>query len=326
MKRLTPTLWFLSTLTLLPACGGGSQFLGGKSNTAKGDKQEASGSTDDENSKADKPNMVAGAFLTCAYLQPGSTASTDANGTALIGCAVLDKNNDKIATDGHSFSLTLADENGKSVSMATNAMPASADWHVAAALPIAYESKGKLGMSVKDNASGATTSYAIATTEIRTPDMTLGKSDTNRSDSSGGARPSLKSFTADGRWSTSALVNTGINYSINPSDFCSEQGVILSTVPSRLLAFINSTFPLLAAIVAPKNAIENSVTTSFNDLSSVRFESFDFTDNAKGTAHLGPHGCMFVKANKYIYIISLANVQHQQLNFSDLKAFTTANQ
>lgn len=116
----------------LVSCAGGNFAGGGKAADSKGSNDD-----DKDTGGADQPAEVAGAFLTCTYIQDPA-----------FGCTLF---NDGKALPKHDykFDMKLYNEAGDEVTMSSTTAPDASDFHVMGNLPEAYHDSGKLKVSAK---------------------------------------------------------------------------------------------------------------------------------------------------------------------------------
>ncbi len=123
---------FLLAFSLVGCSGAGSFAGGSKSSDGKGDDE------DKEDDQASEPTEVAGAFLSCTYIQDPA-----------FGCTVFKGLNDPLPKSGYKFDTKLFNDAGIEVALKSSPAPDASEFHVIGNLPAAYHDNGKLRVTAK---------------------------------------------------------------------------------------------------------------------------------------------------------------------------------
>lgn len=124
------TFWALLLAAGLQACSGGGFTGGGSKSDSKDD--------DKEEDEAGEPTEVAGAFLTCTYIQDPA-----------FGCTAVDGKDQPLSKSDNKYTLSLFNDAGDEVELKSSAAPDASEYHVIGNLPEAYHNSGKLKMTIK---------------------------------------------------------------------------------------------------------------------------------------------------------------------------------
>ncbi len=122
----------------LVGCSGSGGFAGGsKSSEGKDD--------DKEGDQADEPTEVAGAFLTCTYIQDPA-----------FGCTVFKKKGEPLPKADYQFDMKLFNDAEEEVAIKTSMAPDASEYHVIGNLPSAFHDNGKIQVTAKGITGEAT--------------------------------------------------------------------------------------------------------------------------------------------------------------------------
>lgn len=214
LKQLPP-LWALIVAAGLSACSGGG-FTGG------GAKSESKKDEDSEDTEAGEPTEVAGAFLTCTYIQDPA-----------FGCTAVDGKKQPLSKSDNKYTLTLYNDAGDEVELKSSPAPEASEFHVIGNLPEAYHDNGTLKMNIKPISGNALAAEAsLPTKDIAEQPLGTQLADDDPVTFGDGAtgvdasKLNLKNFTVMSSWTPAKTGSIMGSIAVEtktavPSNFCS---------------------------------------------------------------------------------------------------------